>query len=215
MASVYMYVSPKARDAYLTVYEQALLRALQDILAGIPPQHLAIQWDVCQEVLIYENFFEGRPEDYQQQIAAALGRLGNAVPDSVAMGYHLCYGSPADEHLIMPKDMTILVEIVNRIGEAVTRRLDFIHMPVPKDRTDDAYFQPLSGLELPADTTLHLGLIHHDDLDGDRARMAAAHKAVPTFGVAAECGWRRTDPQRVPSLLASHRQAVEYLRQEV
>ncbi len=213
MASAYMYVSPKARDAYLPVYERALLRALEDILAGIPAQDLAIQWDVCQEVLVYEHFFEDRPEDYQQQIAAELGRLGNAVPDSVAMGYHLCYGSPADEHLIMPKDMAILVEIANRIGEAVSRRLDFIHMPVPKDRTDDAYFQPLSDLALPVDTALQLGLIHHDDPDGDRARMAAARKVVPSFGVAAECGWGRTDPQRVPGLLASHRRAVGFMQQ--
>ncbi len=213
MASAYMYVSPKARDAYLPVYEKALMQALQDILAGIPAQHLAIQWDVCQEVLIYEDFFAERPADYRQQIAAELGRLGNTVPQSVAMGYHLCYGSPADEHLVMPKDMAILVEIANGIIDAVTRRLDFLHMPVPKDRTDNAYFRPLAGLKLAAETALQLGLIHHDDRAGDQARIEAARKVAPTFGVAAECGWGRTETQRVPSLLASHRQAVEFMRE--
>ncbi len=215
MASAYMYVSPKARDAYLSVYERALMQALQDIVAGIPANDLAIQWDVCQEVLIYEDYFDDRPADYQAQIAAELGRLGHAVPEPVAMGYHLCYGSPADEHLVMPKDMATLVEIANGIGEAVTRRLDFLHMPVPKDRTDDAYFRPLAGLNLAAETALQLGLIHHDDGAGDCARIEAARKVVPAFGVAAECGWGRTDPQRVPSLLASHRQAVEFMRQHI
>lgn len=129
------------------------------------------------------------------------------------MGYHLCYGSPADEHLVMPKDMAILVEIANRIGDAVTRRLDFMHLPVPKDRTDDAYFCPLAELSLDAETALLLGLIHHDDRTGDQARIEAARQVVAAFGVAAECGWGRTDPQRVPGLLASHRLAVEFMRQ--
>ena len=56
-----------------------------------------------------------------------------------------------------------------------------------------------------------LGLIHHDDAEGDAARIAAAREFAPMFGVASECGWGRTDPQRVPSLLTSHRLAVELL----
>ena len=80
--------------------------------------------------------------------------------------------------------------------------MDLPHLPVPKDRTDDAYFAPLGDLSLPAETALYLGLIHHADAAGDRARIAAAHKVVSRFGVATECGWGRTDPARVPGLLA-------------
>ena len=71
---------------------------------AIPASRLAIPWDVCQEVLVYENFFPDRPADYKAQIAAELTELGTAVPPAVEMGYHLCYGSPADEHLVMPRD---------------------------------------------------------------------------------------------------------------
>jgi hypothetical protein len=60
---------------------------------------------------------------------------------------------------------------------------------------------------------LYLGLIHYDDRDGDRARITAAQGFVEAFGVAAECGWGRTDPMRVQGLLESHRAAVEFLRQ--
>jgi hypothetical protein len=66
----------------------------------------------------------------------------------------------------------------------------------------------LAGFE---DTALYLGLIHHDDRDGDLARIRAARAVVPAFGVASECGWGRTDPRRVPSLLESHRAAADYL----
>src|SRR4029450_771099 len=43
------------------------------------------------------------PPAYKERPPALLGRLGRAVPDGVELGYHLCYGSPADQHLVMPK----------------------------------------------------------------------------------------------------------------
>jgi hypothetical protein len=212
MASGYMYVSPGARAAYLPVYERALLRALADVVTAVPAAQLAIQWDVCQEVLIYEGFFADRPADYKDQIVAELARLGDAVPADVEMGYHLCYGSPADEHLVMPRDTAIMVEMANGVRRALRRRVDFLHLPVPRDRADAAYVAPLVGLSGYDDSELYLGLVHHADRAGDLARIAAARAVVPTFGVASECGWGRTDPQRLPGLLESHRLAAEHLR---
>ena len=214
MASAYMYVSPKAREPYIRAYERALLRALDEILAAIPAERLAIQWDVCQEVLVCEGFFPDRPAGYKEQIAAELARLGGAVPDAVELGYHLCYGSPADEHLVMPRDMAVMVEMAEGLCQGLRRRLDFLHMPVPKDRTDAGYFRPLAGLRGYEDSDLYLGLIHHDDRAGDIARIAAARAFAGAFGVSAECGWGRTDPQRVPGLLASHRAAALHLGRE-
>src|SRR6266852_595538 len=49
MSSACMYVSPRAHDDYLRVYERSLLRALQDITAAIPHRDLSIQWDICHE----------------------------------------------------------------------------------------------------------------------------------------------------------------------
>jgi hypothetical protein len=89
--------------------------------------------------------------------------------------------------------------------------VDFLHMPVPKDRTDADYFKPLARLRGFEDSDLYLGLIHHDDRAGDRARIGAAGAFAEGFGVSAECGWGRTDPQRVPGLLESHRAAALHL----
>jgi hypothetical protein len=211
MASGYMYVSPRAREAYVPVYERALLAALDRIAEAIPADDLAIQWDVCQEVLVFENYFAERPADYKAQIFAELGRLGDAVPERVEMGYHLCYGSPQDEHVVQPGDMAILVEFMNGIGDAVHRRIEFLHAPVPKSRSDVAYFAPLSAWRRRPETRLYLGLIHFEDQGGDAARIAAARRFIPDFGIASECGWGRTDTARVPSLLASHRLAAEAL----
>ena len=211
MASGYMYVSPNAREAYLEVYMRSLLAALAAILEAVPAEKLAIQFDVCQEVLLFENYFPQRPDDYEQQVFEELATLGDAVPECVPMGYHLCYGSPYDQHLVMPKDAGVLARIMAGVFATTSRRVDFVHLPVPRDRTDDAYFAPLASVEVPQQTRLYLGLIHHDDEAGDRRRIGAARKLVPAFGIATECGWGRTDPARVPGLLESHRRAADHI----
>ena len=205
MSTAYMYMSRSAHQDFVTVYERFLHTALETILDAIPHAALAIQYDVCQEVLIFEDYFPYRPGDYKEQIFDLLGRLGDAVPEDVQLGYHLCYGSPADEHLVMPRDTAILVEMLNGIDAAVTRKIEFLHIPVPRDRTDDGYFRPLQNLRIDRNIALYLGLIHHDDEAGDSARIATARKYLDDFGIATECGWGRTDPARVPGLLESHR----------
>lgn len=208
MASAFMYVAPDSIPAYLPAYERGLTRALREICAAIAHRDLSIQWDICQEVLVWEGYFPWRPDDYQTAILDEMARLGNAVPADAELGYHLCYGTPKDEHLVMPKDLAISVEIANGTIARLQRRLDFLHLPVPKDRADDAYFAPLAGLTLPAPAQLYLGLIHHDDHAGDMARIAAAKHHWPSFGIATECGWGRTDPVRVPGLIAAHARAL-------
>ena len=148
-ASGYLYVSGPARETYFGVYERALKSALANIVKAIPAADLSIQWDVCQEVLAFESYFKDRPPHYKKQIFDMLGRLGDAVPAGVEMGYHLCYGSPRDEHLVQPKDAGILVEMMNGIVAATKRPIDFLHIPVPKDRTDDAFYAPLKDFKAP------------------------------------------------------------------
>lgn len=210
-ASGYLYVSGPARETYFAVYERALKAALAKIVAAIPADGLAIQWDVCQEVLAFENYFKDRPAHYKKQIFEMLGRLGDAVPAGVEMGYHLCYGSPRDEHLVQPQDSAILVEMMNGIVAATKRLIDFLHIPVPKARIDEAYYAPLRSWNRPAGTKLYLGLLHHDDDTGDKARIAVARRFAGDFGLSAECGWGRTEPGRLPGLLKGHRVAAEGL----
>lgn len=210
-ASGYLYVGGPARETYFGVYERALKAALANIVQEIPATDLSIQWDVCQEVLAFEGYFKDRPPHYKRQTFDMLGRLGDAVPDGVELGYHLCYGSPRDEHLVQPKDASILVEMMEGIVAATKRNVDFLHIPVPKGRTDEDYYAPLKAWKRPAGTKLYLGLLHHDDAAGDRARVVAARRAIDDFGLAAECGWGRTEPGRLPGLLKGHRVAAEAL----
>jgi hypothetical protein len=82
-------------------------------------------------------------------------------------------------------------------------------MPVPRDRSDEAYFAPLHALRLRPETELSLGLVHHTDgLEGTRRRMATAENFVKDFSIATECGFGRRDPATIPELLRIHAQAA-------
>ncbi len=98
-----------------------------------------------------------------------------------------------------------MVEVHNRLVEALDRPLAYIHMPVPVDRSDEAYFAPLQELKLRRETKLFLGLVHDSDgVEGTRARIAIAAKYASDFGIAAECGFGRRPPETIPNLLRVH-----------
>jgi len=199
---------PSDRPLLLPAPTKHLTGEVAKIAAAIPNDRIAVQWDVCQEVLAWEGYYEAGPVDFRTETIDVLSRVGEAVPEAIELGYHLCYGSPADEHCVQPKDMAIMVEIANATSAGVARPIQFFHMPVPKGRSDDAYFAPLDNLRLHPETELYLGLIHHDDAGGDMARLAAAGRHVKVDGVATECGMARGDPARLPSLLAAHVRAA-------
>jgi hypothetical protein len=209
IAPTYNNMVPSDRPALLPPLTQHFIGEVQKIAAVVPNDRLAIQWDVCQEVLAWEGYYEKGPVDFRTEAIDALAKIGNAVPPAVELGYHLCYGSPADEHMVLPKDSGLMVEMTNAIAAGVTRPIQFFHLPVIKARTDDAYFAPLERLKLNPGTELYLGLIHHSDPHGDAARLEAARRHTRVDGVGTECGMARGEPSRLPTLLAAHVRAAE------
>ena len=213
IAPTYNNMVPSDRPRLLPALTQHLIGEVAKIAAAMPNDRIAVQWDVCQEVLAWEGYYEPGPVDFRTETIDVLTRIGEAVPAAIELGYHLWYGSPADEHCVQPKDMAIMVEIANATSAGVTRPIQFFHMPVPKGRIDDAYFAPLDNLHLHPETRLYLGLVHHDDTAGDAVRIAAARRHARVDGVATECGMARGDPARLPSLLAAHVRAAEAVAQ--
>ncbi|MBH61336.1 MAG: hypothetical protein CL569_02570 [Alphaproteobacteria bacterium] len=97
------------------------------------------------------------------------------------------------------------MSVANVIAAAVNRPIQWIHMPVPRDRPDDEYFQPLNKLKIEQATKLFLGLVHHTDgVEGTRSRVETAEKFISDFGISTECGMGRRPPQTIPELLRIH-----------
>jgi hypothetical protein len=209
IAPTYNNMVPADRPKLLPALTQHFVGEVHAIAAALPNDRIAIQWDVCQEVLAWEGYYAPGPVDFRTECIDVLGQIGDAVPSNIELGYHLCYGSPADEHMVQPKDAALMVEMVNAVVARVKRPIQFFHLPVPKGRTDDAYFTPLKKLKLRLGTSLYLGLIHHNDAEGDAERLAAARRYVRVDGIGTECGMARGDPARLQALLAAHARAAE------
>jgi len=208
IAPTYNNMVPADRAGLLPALTQHFAGEVRKIADTLPNDRIAVQWDVCQEVLAWEGYYDKGPVDFRSETIAVLKAIGDAVPAGIDLGYHLCYGSPANEHLVQPKDAGIMVAMTNAIVAAVTRRIQFFHLPVPKGRTDDEYHRPLKQLKLGPATEIYLGLIHYNDAAGDAARLAAARRFTRVDGIGTECGMARGDAARLPGLLAAHARAV-------
>ena len=200
-----LYMAPASWPVFLPAYERAIAREVAAIADAIPARRLAIQWDVCMEVIACEGMLPAPGDNAESFTFGQLGRLCAAVPHDIEVGIHLCYGDPGHKHIVEPGDARILTRLANGISEAAGRTLGWIHMPVPIDRHDAAFFEPLKHLKLPCETQLFLGLIHLSDAEqGARRRIAAARATVPAFGIATECGFGRRPPETVLPLLDLH-----------
>jgi hypothetical protein len=197
--------------------EDALVVEVDKLLGIVPHEDLAIQWDVCWEVFACDkNDYLGRDPmawrasgDPFQRFAHYIERLSPRIPPQVLLGMHLCYGDLEHTHLFEPKDLGVSVRMANVAVSAAGRRFDWIHMPVPRNRSDDAYFAPLADLRL-GDGKLMIGLVHlTDGTEGSLKRLAAFRRHYQgAAGVATECGWGRRKPATIPALMQVHREVA-------
>ena len=204
-AVIYPFCSPNDESVIETACEKAMLREVEVICHAIPHGDLCIQWDVCIEMVLWDGrltYMQNPFADLHGEVIGRIKRLMAAVPKDVELGFHLCYGDWDAKHFIEPLDATKLVEVANALSAAATRPITYIHMPVPIDRADDSYFEPLSELHLAPSAELYLGVVHADGAEATKKRIAAASKYVSDFGIATECGIARCrTAQKVHSLL--------------
>lgn len=198
------------QSVLVPVFERGLIQEVLDIAAAIPHDQLAIQWDAANEFGILEGVESSPfgPDDAEtrRELIAGLVRLGDAVPADVSLGFHLCYGDFGAKHFVEPKDTRKLVDVANGVAAGLKRPLTWIHFPVPRGRSDDAYFAPLRDLQVAPETEVYAGLVHLDGVEGNRRRIDAAGRALGReFGIATECGMGRVpDPRTIPALLRMH-----------
>jgi hypothetical protein len=209
LAVVSAYIEPRHQAGIEPCFEEAMRREVDLIVEAIPNRELALQWDVAVEFSLIEGVFPTFIPDVEAGAAERLVRLAGWIPEPVALGYHLCYGDAGGAHFKEPQDMSKLVSVANAVLTATERTVQWVHMPVPIERDDDAYFAPLDALRLPVGTRLYLGLLHKEDgLEGATRRIDAARRHIDGFGVATECGMARdAKTPEIPKLLRLHREA--------
>ena len=208
-AVVSSVVMPAALPAVEAAYEKAMIAEVTALCRHIPHKDLCIQWDVFANEMV---IWDGQPSDAvpsnvsHEEIIARMQRLFAAVPDDVELGLHLCYGDFGAKHFVEPKDAAGMVDCANSLTKAIKHKLAYIHMPVPIERSDDAFHRPLRDLKLGDGSELFFGLVHaKDGVAGTKARIAAARRHAPDFGIATECGMARArSEETVRTLLKIH-----------
>jgi hypothetical protein len=207
-AVVSSVVVPAVLPAVEAAYEKAMIAEVAALARHIPHRDLCIQWDICNEMVIWD----GQPSEAvpanvsREALLDRVKRLCAAVPDDVELGLHLCYGDFGAKHFVEPKDAAQMVDFANALAHSIKHELAYIHMPVPVERSDDAFHRPLRDLKLGGGTELFLGLVHaKDGVEGTKARIAAARRYAPAFGIATECGMARSrSEETVRTLLKIH-----------
>jgi hypothetical protein len=210
LAIAKQFFEPDAVVPIWSRYEARLCQEMAEIADAVPHRELAMQFDICVEICAILEVPELAKQIPMEQLVASIAQISSHVPADAELGLHFCYGDPGHKHLVEPKDTALMVEFANQIVAAVKRPITWIHMPVPRERDDDAYFAPLKNLKLKPETEFYLGLVHFTDgIQGAQRRLAAAKRVVNDFGVATECGFGRRPPETIPGLLKLHREVAE------
>jgi hypothetical protein len=212
---IWLFLQDDLHQPLDPVFNEALKREIDKIAALLPHDQISIQFDVASAV--FARLQRNEPNAYGKNrgemlasFSKILTDLANHVPADIELMFHFCYGDSNHKHVIEPIDMGDMVDVANRLSADIKRPIQLIHMPVPRDRADDAYFAPFAKLKLKPGTELSLGLVHYTDgVAGTRKRLATAERYVQAFSIATECGFGRRDPATIPELLRIHAEIAD------
>lgn len=210
---LWLYIVDELQTPLDSIFNEALKREIDKIAAALPHDDIAIQLDVASAVFArlqrgVANEYGATKAEMLERFSQIVADLSNHVPADIDLLIHLCYGDNNHKHSVEPVDMDDMVQFTNHFAGKLTRSVQLVHMPVPRDRSDDAYFAPLKNLKLPKGCELCLGLVHYTDgIEGTLARMKTARKFVENFAIGTECGFGRRAPATIPDLLNIHDRA--------
>jgi hypothetical protein len=221
-------------EELLPIARQAIWKDIEEVLAAVPHDELAIQLDLGMEAE-HEEYLR-RPDAWDQpvhkvfhwtldQMAESAAWVANRIPAEVQLGFHIC--SIWHHDVSAGQDNNVLVDAANAVLTRLKRPVTYIHIPTIPEHSQ-ADYDAFKRLKLPQGAKLFIGLLNlADGLDGARKRIALAQKSVPEFGIAMFCGLghaptgpmgmahskglpvlRRATPDTLDEVLKLHREAA-------
>jgi hypothetical protein len=220
LASINAWVVDEDQDALEASYEAALLADLDRVLAALPHDQLAIQWDVAVEFGILESGFGATARQNFEEIVTRLARLVDHVPSDVPVGLHLCYGDYKHRHFKEPTSLERQVSVVNRLNAQARRQVNWFAFTVPQYQRERDYFTPLHGLRIRPGTELYFALVPYHPEEQAPGTTAEQVRLIDeqlvnhpgngglAWGICTECGMARAQREEIPGLLDLHREIL-------
>jgi hypothetical protein len=217
------FFAPEYQRQLLPICQESLFGDLSKLLASVPHEDLAVQWDVGSEFVILGGARPGATSADMtvEGVASRLLPCIDEVPDDIPVGVHLCYGDFMHRHEVEPESLQPQVYVVNALNAKARRDLSWVSFTVPQYQKDPKYFASLASLKLPSDTELYFGIIPYhpsDQAPGTTERQAELIDAnlpgAPNreWGISTECGMGRVDRLDVLNLIDTHRELLDLLR---
>jgi hypothetical protein len=195
-------------------FEDLVGRELRRLLSEIPGADLAVQWDVCYEVLDLEGVLAWTSDGAWERFVGPVSRLTPQIPEEVLVGYHLCYGTFPEWPMYEARDLGLLVRMANHAVAHSERPVDWVHMAGPRylRSEDESYFRPLTELDA-GDARVFLGIVLPiDGVAGLQRRHATASRFLDDFGVAMYCGFGRQPGTDGMETMREHARVVSTVR---
>jgi hypothetical protein len=197
------FPDPDDRARVIPGITAAFRAEVEKMVELIPPEELAIQWDLAVENRLIETTLAQGGRASAERLAAEMlapaAEIAAAIPPATALGYHACFGTLSGWPSRQPADISGCVMLLNAAVAQSGRRVDFLHLPT-LGSAEDAFLAPLRELRADGAKT-YLGAIHHmHDRAGLRRQLETARKYLDGFGLAAPCGFGRA-PERPGQLL--------------
>ena len=191
-------------------YEDLVARELQRLTAAVPPEDLAVQWDMAYEVQDLEGVLPWTTGDAWSRFAGPVRRLARLVPEQALVGYHFCYGTFPEWPMFEARDMDLVVRMANEAIQHSGRTVDWVHLAGPRNlrSQDRSFFRPLVDLE-PRGARVFLGLAQPVDGElGLRMRRDTAAHYIDDFGLANYCGFGRQPGEDGEETMREHARSV-------
>jgi hypothetical protein len=213
LASIVGFIVPRDQTTLLPSYEAALFADLDELLAAVPHDRVAVQWDVAVEFGMLEGLMEGGDQDFDA-ITDHLARCVDRVPAAVPVGLHLCYGDYGHRHFTDPASLEMQIRVIHVVNDKASRPVSWYSVTVPQHVAAPEFFAPLAGLRLPADTEIYFALVpYHPEEQAagtteEQVRLVGRHLGAREWGICTECGMGRVERDDVPAMLDAHRELV-------
>ena len=207
------------QDRLAASYQAALFADLDRALEQLPPEQVAVQWDVAVEFAMLEGGL-GPASIPLAQVTPGLARCVNQVPGTVPVGLHLCYGDGGHQHFKQPESLAMQVQVANGVTAAAHRPVNWLSFTVPQAQHDEGYFAPLAELRTGPETELYFALVPYYPAEQAAGTTAEQAAHIDTFlakspagsrewGICTECGLGRVPADDVPTLLDLHRTILD------